>query len=362
MAEHMEATSLIIAGSSLAGALLIGLLLRLWFGVLVHRAGATPGTWDDMVWSLLKAISLPAALTAGMWSAIEVLGVRQPVRGVLDRILVAVVILLVGLSVARLAAEVVRSVTLARSGVAQSASIFVNITRVLIIGIAVLVILQSIGVSITPLLTALGVGGLAVALALQDTLGNLFAGVHVLVSKKVQPGDFIRLDSGEDGRVVDINWRNTTVEQLTGNTVVVPNAKLADAILTNFNQPVQHLSVLVQVGVSYDSDLEEVERITVQVGREVLSTVEGAMPEYEPVVRYHTFGESSINFSVTLRVREYAAKFLVVHEFMKLLHARYRREGIEIPNPIPVVAIGNTPARPIPEALPMAGLVSELPS
>ena len=163
-----------------------------------------------------------------------------------------------------------------------------------------LVVLQTLGVSIAPLLTALGVGGLAVALALQDTLANLFAGVHILASKTVQPGDYIRLSSGEEGYVVDINWRNTAVRQLSNNLVIIPNAQLAGTNMTNFTRPEQQMSILVQVGVGYDSDLDHVERVTIEVVAEVMTEINGGVPDHEPAVRFHTFGDSSIGFTVIL--------------------------------------------------------------
>jgi small-conductance mechanosensitive channel len=337
MPTNTDATALIVAGSCLAGGVLVGLVLRSLFGRLVRRAADTSMSWDDLGWALLRDLAFPALSIAGLWLAVEVLQPRPPVRGIADRILMAVIILAVAFAVAGLAGGMVRSIAIVRSGVAQSASIFVNITRLVVLIIGVLVLLQSLGVSITPMLTALGVGGLAVALALQDTLSDLFAGVHILASKKMQPGDFVRLDSGEDGYVVDVTWRNTTVRQLAGNIVVVPNARIAGAIVTNYHQPMQDLAVLVQVGVSYGSDLEHVERVTIEVATEVMTEVEGAVPDFEPFIRYHTFGDSSINFTVIMRAGEYVSKYLVTHEFIKRLHARYRAEGIEIPFPIRTV-------------------------
>jgi small-conductance mechanosensitive channel len=334
MIAGSDVTSWVIAGGCAVGGVFVGLGLRALFGSLVRRAADTTRTWDDLGWGLLKGASLPATTTFGLWWAAEALELRDPLRSVVDRVLLAVIVLMVAFTAAGLAAGAVRSIVLSRSGVAQSATIFVNITRVLVLGIGVLVLLQTLGISITPMLTALGVGGLAVALALQDTLGNLFAGVQVLASKKVQPGDFIRLDSGEEGYVVDINWRNTTVEQIAGNVVTVPNAKIAEAILINYHQPVQDMSVVIPVGVSYDSDLEKVERVTIEVGREVMTNVEGGVPDHEPLVRFHSFGDSSIDFRVILRAAEYKAQYLIVHEFIKRLHARYRAEGIEIPFPM----------------------------
>ncbi|MEV5409527.1 mechanosensitive ion channel family protein [Thermopolyspora sp. NPDC052614] len=333
MTQPMDVMSFAIASACLVGGVLIGIVLRTLFGRLAQRAGDTASRWDDMWWGLLRQIALPAAGITGAWWAVGVLRPQEPVRGFVERVLLAAIVLTVSLTIAGLAANMVRSLTLSRSGVAHSASIFVLLTRGTIVGVGVLVLLQSIGISVAPLLTALGVGGLAVALALQDTLRNLFAGIQILASKKVQPGDYVRLDTGEEGYVDDINWRNTTVRQLSGNIVIVPNAHLADTVMTNYHQPAEEMSVSVQVGVSYDSDLDEVERVTLEVARDVMQTVEGAMPDHEPLIRFNTFADSRINFSVILRASQPAAQFVIVHEFIKRLHRRYRAENIEIPYP-----------------------------
>jgi small-conductance mechanosensitive channel len=200
--------------------------------------------------------------------------------------------------------------------------------------VGILVILQTLGISITPIITALGVGGLAVALALQDTLANLFAGIHILVSRQMRPGDYVKLASGEEGYVVDVTWRQTTIRQLPNNIIIVPNAQIASTITTNYHLPEEELSVLVQVGVDYDSDLDHVERVTIDVAREVLRDVEGGVVSFEPFIRYHTFNDSSIDFSVILRAKEFVNQYLLKHEFVKRLHKRYQDEGIVIPFPI----------------------------
>jgi small-conductance mechanosensitive channel len=119
--------------------------------------------------------------------------------------------------------------------------------------------------------------------------------------------------------------------------IVIPNAKLANSVITNFSRPQKKMSVIIQVGVSYDSDLAEVERITKEVAKQVVTEVQGGVPEYEPLIRYHTFADFSINFSVIIRVKEFVNKYLVRHEFIKALHKRYNEEGIEIPFPIRTV-------------------------
>jgi small-conductance mechanosensitive channel len=133
---------------------------------------------------------------------------------------------------------------------------------------------------------------------------------------------------------VGITRRNTTIKTLPNNLIVVPNSKLAAAIVTNYYQPEKEMAVLVQVGVSYDSDLKKVEKATIEVAREVMKEVPGGVPEFEPFIRYHTFADFSINFTVILRGKEFVDQHLIKHEFVKRLHERYAKEDIEIPFPI----------------------------
>jgi len=327
---HQWITAIIeVAAGGLAGA-----GIRLTLRWLARHTPARHWQEDDLIFALPRMLLPWGAVIIGLWTAAFSLPLSHGVRADVDHGLLALAVLAVTLGAARVAADAVQAGARAHTGVSGSATIFVNITRVLVLSIGLLILLASLGVSITPLLTALGVGGLAVALALQDTLTNLFAGVHILASGKVRPGDFILLDSGHEGYVLDTNWRNTTIRQLPNNLVVVPNATLAAAVMTNYHRPEQETSLTVQVGVAYDSDLDQVEQVTIDVGREVMREVDGAVPSHEPVIRYHTFGDSSINFSVLLRTSEVTKQYLIVHEFIKRLHRRYRIEGIDIPFPI----------------------------
>jgi small-conductance mechanosensitive channel len=215
-----------------------------------------------------------------------------------------------------------------------SYGVFQGLTRGVIIGIGILILLDSMGVSITPLLASLGIGSLAVALALQDTLANFFAGLHIILDKPVRVGHFIRLDSGQEGYVTKVGWRTTWIRMLPNNVVVIPNKDLANSVITNYYLPEQELAVLVQVGVHYNSDLEQVERVTCKIAKEIMQTVPGGVPEFDPFIRYHTFADSSINFTVILRAKEFVDNYLIKHEFIKRLHQAYKQEGITIPFPI----------------------------
>jgi small-conductance mechanosensitive channel len=174
---------------------------------------------------------------------------------------------------------------------------------------------------------------------MQDTLSNLFAGLQIIGSGQVRPGEFIKLDTGEEGFVVDVAWRNTTIRELSNNMIIVPNARLAASQVRNFDQPGKELAVLVQVGVSYGSDLAKVESVTIDVARQIMRSVAGGVRDFEPFIRYHTFSDFSIDFTVILRGTEFVDQYLIKHEFIKRLHERYKVEDIEIPFPVRTVRI-----------------------
>jgi small-conductance mechanosensitive channel len=216
----------------------------------------------------------------------------------------------------------------------ESGSMLHVAVRAIVMGLGLLILLDSFGVSITPILASLGIGSLAIALALQPTLENFFAGIQILIDKPITVGQFIKLDSGEEGYVHKIGWRSTWVRMLPNNVVVIPNKVLVNSKVLNYYYPQTEMAVLVQVGVHYDSDLEHVERVTIEVGEQVLKEVKGGVPEFTPFIRYHTFNDFSIDFTVILRAKEFVDNYLVKHEFIKRLHKRFNEEGIVIPFPI----------------------------
>jgi small-conductance mechanosensitive channel len=272
--------------------------------------------------------------TAGVYAALTGLSVPPRYESLIDRGMLIIYVLSVTVVLSRMLSGLVTLYGRKVGGILMSTSIFTHLTQVLVYVIGILVLLQSLGISIAPILTALGVGGLAVALALQDTLSNFFAGIHMIASRKIRPGDYVELDNNQEGYVEDITWRYTTIRTLSNNMVIIPNAKLASSVATNFSLPEREISVTVDVGVSYGSDLEMVETVTVEVAREVMVEVQGGVPGFEPSIRYRKFGDSSIDFSVNLRAKEFTNQYFLRHEFIKRLHKRFRAEGIDIPSPI----------------------------
>ncbi len=213
-------------------------------------------------------------------------------------------------------------------------SLFHIVIRILIYIGGAVIISELLGYDIKAMLTALGVGGLAVALALQDTLGNLFAGMQILASKQLKPGDYIKLEEDVEGYVWDINWRNTTIKTLLENIIIVPNSKISTSITTNYFTFQKNLYFKISVGVHYDSDLEYVEKVTLEVAESVLKKFPNVPKNFKPRIRFYEFADSSINFKVWMATDLYENQIVIRHQFIKELQKRYNKEGIVIPFPI----------------------------
>lgn len=205
-----------------------------------------------------------------------------------------------------------------------------KILKLGVLSLALLITIDSLGISITPILASLGVGSIAVALALQDTLGNVFSGVYILIDQPLSIGDFIRLEGGIEGVVTQIGWRSTHLQMGASDTVVIPNTKLASSILMNFSLPKPETAVVVMLEVGYDCDLERAEKIVQEVADEVQATVPGAVRGFAAGVQFQGFLESGISVQATLRAATHSDRGLVRHLFMKRVKKAFDDAGISI--------------------------------
>ena len=209
-----------------------------------------------------------------------------------------------------------------------------RVTPIIIYSLGILMALELLGIPITPLIAGLGIGGIAVALALQPTLGNLFSGTYLVTEGDLNEGDFVELDGGPSGFVVDVGWRSTKIRDRFNNLILIPNSKMADSIMTNYYSQSKVMTVFVSCGVSYDSDLQQVEEVSLDVARSVKRDVEEAEDDYEPLIYFTAFGDSNIDFVLLLQANDRAGSFAVTHELIKRLHARFEQERIEINYPV----------------------------
>jgi len=335
MFDEQFVKSLIVFGFVFGAALVATLVVRFaLFRVLGRYAGKTETKIDDIVLQAARGPSYVWCVLLSLVVAINFLKVELRHYNVLFKLVLVVLIISITTALIRVTRGIIRHYAEEVEERLPVTSLGQNIASALLIGLCVLIILSVVGISITPILTALGVGGLAVALGLQDTLANIFAGIHIILSKTLRAGDYIRLQSGEEGYVQDITWRQTKVLTLSNNIVLVPNAKLSQTIVTNFHQPDPALSVPVQVSVGYETAPDRVERILLEEYKSAAPELPGLVPGREPAVRFAPgFGESALEFTLWCPVKEFSEQFAVQHHLRKRLYDRFRKEGIRIPYP-----------------------------
>lgn len=318
----------------------LGYVIRFVFKAYIIRfAKKTKTRIDDII---VEAIRIPIIIIPALIGLSIALQPRYitlpdwiaPHTSLVFEVLIVVIVIF---TVAKISSGLIKYYGVIRPSIKTIVPTVDKIVKALIAFLGFMVVLNILGVPVTAPLAAAGIGGIAIAFALQSTLNDFLSGVYIMADRPIRVGDYIELETGQKGYVTDVGWRSTRIRELPNNIIVIPNSKLASSVVTNYYMPEQEMACLVQVGVSYGSDLEKVEKVTIEVGKEVLKKVSGGASEFEPFIRYHTFSDFSINFTVILRVKEYVDKYLITHEFVKELHKRYKKEGIEIPFPIRTV-------------------------
>lgn len=317
------------------------ILLSFIVGIIVEKqllkrlkvlTSKTAWSGDDLIVESLQYVTTVWFVIGGIFLATNTLPFSEALLEATRKVLLGIFLGSITLIIAQIAVGIIRLSS--RHGSPTLTTLFETITKMLIYTLGVLVILQSIGIAITPLLTAFGVGGVSLGLAFQGTLTNLLSGINIITSKKIRPGDYIKMSSGEEGYVTDIELKYTVIKDITENFVVIPNAQLISGTFINYSLPAKQMLVPIKVAVSYQSDLEQVEKITLEVAKEIMEQVPGGVPEHQVFMRYDNYDYYAINFITYLAVQEYFDQLIVKHEFIKRLHKRYQQEEIQLPSPM----------------------------
>ncbi|MBC8167703.1 MAG: mechanosensitive ion channel family protein [Bryobacteraceae bacterium] len=204
--------------------------------------------------------------------------------------------------------------------------------NLVIFGIVLLMVLSQFNVQITPVLTALGVGGLAVALALQDTLANFFAGIHILIEEPIRVGNFVSLSKDEEGMVRDIGWRTTRLLTGANNIIVIPNQKITSGILTNYSLPEPRLSAEIIIMASHDADPDRIAALAMDAASETMGVLEDPAPSvwFDPGVL-----QTHLQMKLIVHVPGYLDRARVQSEIRTRIVKAFRDQGI----PFPVIRV-----------------------
>ncbi len=219
-----------------------------------------------------------------------------------------------------------------------------TVTRAVVFIVGLLVLLSVFGVQITPILTALGVGGLAVALALQDTLANLFAGLHMLADKPIRVGDYVKIGDNVEGYVIDVGWRSTRIRSLANNVLVLPNQAVAKATITNYDLPESRMGIGLKVSVEHAADPQQVQAVLLDEVTKAVGEVPGLLGDPAPGVSFIPgFGEYSLDFTVGCQVARFVDQYPVQDELRRRILARLRAEGVTMAVPARVIRVSDGP-------------------
>ena len=248
-------------------------------------------------------------------------------------ILQAITIAIITFFLARVANRFISAYTARDNVKVPSSSIFGNIVAAVVwaLGITSAVVVTGSANSLTPLLGALGVSGLAVGLALQPTLDNMFSGIQILASGQIEPGDFVRLESGEEGVVEDVTWRNTTIRRITSELVIVPNSNLARSQVINFSRNADALNLVIPTSVSYENDIEQVIEIMRTTATDLMERSHYSHKEQDPRIIVTGNSERCISLATILPIVAFEKRGAITSEYLEEVQRRFKQEGITQP-------------------------------
>jgi small-conductance mechanosensitive channel len=325
-----------------AALVMASLVLGFVFNRIIHYwTKKLANTWGELLFSLLESLPLPLLFLCSIYAGLELVPLPHRIERIASKLIFSLTVVVVFYFPARVLVIFLRRVGQRNPGMERATNPAILVVRGLFAVLAIILVLENLGISLTAIWTTLGVGSVAVALALQETLSNLFAGLYLLADRPVSPGDYIKLDSGQEGYVIQIGWRSTRMRTQSNNIVFVPNSVMAKAVITNYSLPELMVSATISARVAYGSDPRQVEKLLLEVTREAARDgVAGLLLDPPPSVNLNPgFGESSLDFSLGVNVRRFEDQVPVQSELRKRILARFAAQGILVPFPTRTVGV-----------------------
>lgn len=348
---------LLIPIATVLSFLIAGVISRLVIVKIFGRLAAKTVTQlDDILVAVFGKVVVYWAILFGLHVALHNAPFADYIRNYINPILWAIFVLTLSYALARILTDVIKLKSTPNGHTIAATSITKKIIQIGIYILGGVTILNIFGVSVTPILTALGVGGLAVALALQDTLTNFFAGIYITIADQIRVGDFVKIADGVEGFISDIGWRNTCIKGVDENLIIMPNIKLSQATVTNFHLPESLSKIKISVNVSHENDPNIVEQtlksIVSEAGNSSLEIaskeiqaegkIRGLMTEPPVIVRLNSFTETALEFSLICSVSRFEFRGNIQHELMKKIFSCFQNEKITLATSIRMVYVRET--------------------
>lgn len=205
-----------------------------------------------------------------------------------------------------------------------------KIVMLFIVGAALIVVFKHFHYDVLSLVTALGIGSLAIGMAAKDTLSHVISGFTLMIDRPFQIGDRIKLGNGQTGDVLDIGLRSTKIQGLDTTVLIIPNSDLCNSTVINMVRPSSVIQGRTTVGVGYDSDVEQVKRVLL----EIACSCDEVLDEPAPVALFTSFGDSALSMLLLFWVNNPTRLGAVTDQINSAIIRRFREERIDIPFPI----------------------------
>jgi small-conductance mechanosensitive channel len=320
----------LLFGTLIIGSMVLGFALNRG---LHHWGKRLHDGWGQLLFSLLETLPIPLLLIASVYLGLESLPLPDRFERVGSKLIFALAILVMIYFPAQVIVLALRRAGQKDPHLLRVTQPAAFVIRTLFALIGTVIFLENMGVTLTAVWTTLGVGSVAVALALQETLSNFFSGLYLMADRPVNPNDYIKLDSGAEGFVLQIGWRSTLLRTQGNNHIVIPNSTFAKATITNYSSPEPKMSYTLPVSVVYGTDPHLVEKALLEVAADALrDRLEGLLAQPAPSVSFIPgFGTASLDFSLGMQIRQFTDQYSVQTELRKRIVNKFRDAGIEMP-------------------------------
>ena len=317
----------------LAAAVIVAFLVNFIFeNILKNLLKKTKTKLDDKIIAATKSPVFWTVFLLGFYYAVTSLSLSANIQKILTNLLITVGLVIWARAFLKILNIFFSELgkRLDKIGKSSDAMPFLeNLSKVILFVITALVLLSSWGVNITPVLASAGVAGLAVAFAAKDTIANLFGGVSVFLDKPYKVGDYVIIEEKYRGEVIQIGTRSTKIRTRDNVLLTVPNSVMVTNAVINETGFNPKLRIRIPLGVSYNEDLDKVERVLV----DTLKKHPKVLASPAPRVRFRQFGDSAVELEVLGVIKTPPERGVTIHELIKKIHKRFKKEGIEIPYP-----------------------------
>jgi len=314
------------------GALIAVKIIQKFF---LKLAAKTETLLDDHIFEAINKYIAQVLISTGLYIGLQKLALTTNIEIVVERILLSIIIIYLVLMVGKILFTLIEHwgqtwAKKTKSTVDDQIVRFLDkFSRAVVWIIGFLLILQAWGVQVGPLLASLGIAGLAIAFALQQSLSNIFGGISLILDKSIKVGDVIEIEGGTSGTVMDVGIRSTRIRTWDNEVLIIPNGSLSNSKITNYVQPKDEVRVVVPFSVAYGTDPEKVRKLVLKE----IKKIESFIPEPAPFVPFMEMGDSSLNFRAYFYVDSYSKRFSAKNKATELIYNALNKAKIEIPFP-----------------------------